>query len=173
MLYLGKRKNNFIVRNMFKKLFAPMALFFLGTGSAFAQTTDSSLNNRISETIEELIALGFVLGFMIFIGIVIYLMISIPLHKIAKSKGIANAWLAWVPLGNLWIISRIAGYEGGIAILTTIGLMFPYVNIPVLFWLTYKTAKNLQRNVLLALILTFIFYPFTLIYFAYLGESLE
>lgn len=155
---------------MFKKLFVAASLMLLSAGPALAQTTDSSLNNRVAETIEELIALGFVLGVMVFFGVIMYLMIAIPLYKLAKTRKISNAWLAWLPIGNLWIISRVAGYEGGMAALTTIGLLVPYVSIVVLFWLAYRTAKELEMNVFVALIFTFFFYPLTLIYFAYFGK---
>lgn len=57
----------------------------------------------------------FVLGIVGVIAIVVsliavvgYIFQSIGLYSIAKSRGIANPWLAWLPIGNYWIAGSIA-----------------------------------------------------------------
>lgn len=64
-----------------------------------------------SETLAGLIALA-VLGIIylaVFICVILdYVFRSIALQKIAKRRGIAKPWLAWIPCGNFWIIGRIA-----------------------------------------------------------------
>ncbi|MDO5478417.1 MAG: hypothetical protein Q4G23_04560 [Clostridia bacterium] len=42
------------------------------------------------------------------IAIVSYILSSLAYYKIAKRRGIANAWLSWIPVANSWIIGRIA-----------------------------------------------------------------
>ena len=42
------------------------------------------------------------------IAIVGYVFQSIGLYTIAKRRGIANPWLAWLPVGNYWIAGSIA-----------------------------------------------------------------
>jgi hypothetical protein len=37
-----------------------------------------------------------------------YVLHSIGLHAIAKRRGIRNGWLAWLPVGNLWILGNIS-----------------------------------------------------------------
>ena len=37
-----------------------------------------------------------------------YIFMSLGLYAIARSRRIPNPWLAWVPLGNLWILGSIA-----------------------------------------------------------------
>jgi len=41
------------------------------------------------------------------IGIIAYVMFSLGLMTLAKNKGIENAWLAWIPIGNLYILGKI------------------------------------------------------------------
>ena len=60
-------------------------------------------------------ALGAFLGFflvfyllMIAFGIVSYVLQSVGMYTIAKRRGIHNPWLAWVPVGNMWILGSIS-----------------------------------------------------------------
>ncbi len=45
---------------------------------------------------------------MLAFGIVVYILQSLGYYTIAKRRGISNPWLAWFPLGNLWIIGSIS-----------------------------------------------------------------
>jgi len=36
-------------------------------------------------------------------GILVYVLQSVGLYSIAKRRGIHNPWLAWLPIGNVWI----------------------------------------------------------------------
>lgn len=42
------------------------------------------------------------------LAVVMYVFQSIGLYSIAKRRGIHNPWLAWLPLGNLWILGSIS-----------------------------------------------------------------
>lgn len=53
------------------------------------------------------VALGILLIVMA-IGLVTYIFQSVGLYSIAKRRGIHNAWLAWLPVGNCWIAGSIA-----------------------------------------------------------------
>lgn len=58
-----------------------------------------------------LIVLGILLSvavIMLIIAAVIYVFKSIGLYTIAKRRGINNPWLAWVPIGQEWILGSIA-----------------------------------------------------------------
>lgn len=46
----------------------------------------------------------FILGI---VGIVNYVLMSLGLMNMAKNQNIDNPWLAWIPIGNLWIIGKI------------------------------------------------------------------
>ena len=41
-------------------------------------------------------------------SITVYIFEAIGLHTIAKRRGIHHAWLAWVPVGNAWILGSIS-----------------------------------------------------------------
>lgn len=55
-----------------------------------------------------LLALG---GFIIFlffiIGIVLYILASIGLYKLAFNQKLENPWLAWIPIANLYILGKL------------------------------------------------------------------
>lgn len=55
--------------------------------------------------------LGFFLVFYLLIfafGVVSYILQSLGMYTIAKRRGIHNPWLAWLPVGNMWILGSIS-----------------------------------------------------------------
>lgn len=50
-------------------------------------------------------------GFMIFLifilGILLYVLSSIGLCKLASNQKIENPWLAWIPIGNMYILGKL------------------------------------------------------------------
>ena len=42
------------------------------------------------------------------LAIASYVLQSVGLYSIAKRRGINNPWLAWIPIGNLWILGSIS-----------------------------------------------------------------
>lgn len=38
----------------------------------------------------------------------VYVLQSLGLYTIAKRRGIRNGWLAWIPMGNMWILGSIS-----------------------------------------------------------------
>ena len=57
------------------------------------------------------IFMGIVLAFYLFLlamGIVFYILQSLGVYTIAKRRGIRKPWLAWLPLGDVWIIGSIS-----------------------------------------------------------------
>lgn len=54
---------------------------------------------------------GFFMVFYLLIlafGVVSYVLQSLGMYTIAKRRGIQNAWLAWLPVGNMWILGSIS-----------------------------------------------------------------
>ena len=54
---------------------------------------------------------GFIMVFYLLIlafGVVSYVLQSLGMYTIAKRRGIQNAWLAWLPVGNMWILGSIS-----------------------------------------------------------------
>ena len=61
------------------------------------------------EALEEILA--FYSGMSMFtslISIVMYVLSSLGMYTIANRRGINNAWLAWIPVGSVWILGSIA-----------------------------------------------------------------
>ena len=60
---------------------------------------------------EAMIVLG---GMLVFLGIVLvcclvgWILGSVGLYKVAKRRGIAHAWLAWLPIGCHWILGCVS-----------------------------------------------------------------
>jgi hypothetical protein len=54
-----------------------------------------------------LILLG-VLAVALLVSVIFWIISSLSLQAIARRRGIRNAWLAWVPIGNQWILGSIA-----------------------------------------------------------------
>lgn len=47
-------------------------------------------------------------GVMPLVSVAIYVFTALSLYTIAKRRGIASPWLAWVPVANLWILGSIS-----------------------------------------------------------------
>lgn len=55
--------------------------------------------------------LGFLLVFYLLLltfGVMTYVLQSLSYYTIAKRRGIRNPWLAWLPVGNMWILGSIS-----------------------------------------------------------------
>lgn len=42
------------------------------------------------------------------VGIICYVLLSVGLYSIASRRGIKHAWMAWLPVLNMWILGSIA-----------------------------------------------------------------
>ncbi len=49
-------------------------------------------------------------GFFRFVfGVAAYILLSIGLYRLAKNQNNPNAWLAWIPIAQLYIVGKIVG----------------------------------------------------------------
>ena len=60
-------------------------------------------------------AIGFIIGLVVLIllvavtmAIVSYVLTSVAMYRIAKRRGIHHPWLAWLPVGNSWMLGSIS-----------------------------------------------------------------
>ena len=49
-----------------------------------------------------------VVGVVLLLALIFWIISALSLQSIARRRGIRNAWLAWVPVGNEWILGSIA-----------------------------------------------------------------
>lgn len=64
---------------------------------------------NVEEAVEGMLGLGLMSNMgSIIMGIVTYVFMALGLYTIAKRRGIHNAWLAWIPFGNVWLLGCIS-----------------------------------------------------------------
>ena len=96
-----------------------------------------------------------VLGFLaaliiplIIIGIAIYIYSAIVLMTIARKTKTENAWLAWIPIGNIYLMTQIAEVPSWWTFLILAGIIpflgaFVVGGLVVFLW--WKIAENLGK----------------------------
>jgi hypothetical protein len=87
----------------------------------------SDLNALTSDAIFGTAIVGFMV-FLFLIGLVCYIFLSIGLMKMAENAGINNAWLAWIPIANYYIMgelvtSKLKGNGGKYALWASIATL--------------------------------------------------
>lgn len=55
-----------------------------------------------------LIIVGLLLLAMLVIAVITAILQCVAVYSIAKRRGIGHAWLAWIPVGNLWTLGSIS-----------------------------------------------------------------
>lgn len=97
---------------------------------------------------------GFFVGFLILVVylVVIYIINGIALQRMAEKLNIDNSFLAWIPIGNAYLLGKIAGDE-----LDFFGFNVPSLSIvlPVLS-VAVGITSNIPYLGLLVAIITFI-----------------
>ncbi len=91
---------------------------------------------------------GGLMMIVVLVGIAFYVYYSLCMYLIAKKLNVAEAWMSWVPLLNLWPFASSAGKPCWWAIL----LFIPFVNIIVIVYLWICICENLGRNKWLGLL---------------------
>jgi len=73
-------------------------------------------------------------------GLAVYVWLALTLYIIASKTGTSNAWLAWIPIANLYLMCKVAGHSGWWTIL----FFVPLVNIVVgvIMWMGIARARN-------------------------------
>ena len=89
------------------------------------------------------------LGVILLAGLAIYVFCSICLQLIAKKTGTEPAWLAWIPVANLFLSCKI----GGLSYLWLLAFLVPFVNVLVSIYIWYKISEARGKPGLLALLM--------------------
>lgn len=109
-----------------------LALILLSTVSAFAQSSD----NQAAQAVFA----GVFLIVVLVIAAAAYIYIALALQTIAKKTGTQNAWLAWIPIINIFLMLDIAKKPMWWFVL----FLIPLVNIimSVIVWMGVATARR-------------------------------
>ena len=72
-------------------------------------------------------------GFMLIVWLAVYVYMALALMTIANKTGTRDAWMAWVPILNLWLLIQVSGKEAWWIIL----FFIPVANIvaAVIIWM--------------------------------------
>ena len=89
-------------------------------------------------------------GYTVFM-VIFYVFFSLCLMLIAKKMGVANAWLAWIPIANIYLMTQMAGRPGWWTVL----MFIPLVNAVVGIILWVDILKKLNKNPWMVLVLIF------------------
>ncbi len=94
---------------------------------------------------------GFFVGFMLFVILLIvlvYVYSALVLMTIAQKTKTENAWLAWIPIANIYLITQIAKVSGW----WTLGILFVFVPflgkialVVLMAWLWWRIAERCKR----------------------------
>ncbi|NLK21768.1 MAG: hypothetical protein GX308_06730 [Epulopiscium sp.] len=78
-----------------------------------------------------LLGMGIIIGLIgIVVGILFYVLMSLGLYGMAQKAGIDNAWFAWIPFLNMYIIGKLIGtLEIFDQKIPSMELVLPIVNI--------------------------------------------
>src|SRR3989338_10369223 len=95
--------------------------------------------------------MGLLLGFLVFfivLVIAIYIYMALALMKIANKTGTGNAWLAWIPVANIYLMTPIGGLPGWY----TFGILLSFIPVfgtllfLILFaYIWWKIAESISK----------------------------
>lgn len=82
---------------------------------------------------------GSFVSFLMFVAFYVYFAVAI--QTMAKKVGMANAWMAWIPLLNIYLLLKIGGKPGWWMIL----LFIPIVNIIIMIMMWMAVAERMKK----------------------------
>jgi hypothetical protein len=114
--------------------------------AALESTLDTLLAESGLAGLGAIIAGALVIFLVIYILIVIalYIYMSLALMKVAKRTKTEPAWLAWVPIGNIYLMSKIARMPWWPMLLFIIPLVNIVAVIFIFIW-TWKICEARKR----------------------------
>lgn len=93
--------------------------------------------------------------------VAIYVYLSLTTMRLAKKTQTKHSWLAWIPIANFYLYSRMAQMHWW-PVLLLIGLFIPYLELPSLitfavfnmiwFWRTFEKVNRPGWWILLSLV---------------------
>lgn len=108
-------------------------------------------------------ALAGLMVFFVILALAAYVYMAIAMYTTAKKLKTSNAWLAWIPIGNLVLLSKMAQMHWWPVLLLLI-MWIPVLNVFVgiafavfTTWWTWKVCERRKQPGWLSL---FVFVPF-------------
>ena len=88
--------------------------------------------------------LGAFIGIAIFSFLLIYIYTSLALMFIAKKNNTENAWLAWIPIANIYLMTKIGGIHAAwtlVVLLPVIPLIGSFLMMAAMVYFWWKIAE--------------------------------
>ena len=86
--------------------------------------------------------------FFVILVIAIYVYMALALMTIAKKTNTENAWLAWIPIANIYLMTQVAGVPGWVT-LAIILPVIPFIGalafMVVFAWMWWKISEVRKR----------------------------
>jgi len=104
-------------------------------------TTSSVLTGSAFSTLSSL---GLFSGIWLFLWLPLYIYMAWALMVIAQKTNTPNPWLAWIPIGNLYLMTQIAGVPWW-TILVFLLMFIPVLNLGILavyIWWWWKICEK-------------------------------
>jgi hypothetical protein len=76
------------------------------------------------------------------IAVALYAFFSYTLMVIGEKLNVPNAWLAWIPIANIWVMCRAAGKPGWWVLL----FFIPLVNLIFGIWVIFAIPPRLNKS---------------------------
>ncbi|MEQ6377384.1 hypothetical protein RZN22_10095 [Bacillaceae bacterium S4-13-58] len=106
----------------------------------------------------------------VILGIIGYVLTAFAVMKMAQNENIDYAWLAWIPIGNMWVLGELITEKlkgnGGmklliISVISIFVSMIPFlgsiivaiVGIVVIYWLLEKYSENAVLHTVLSVLI--------------------
>jgi hypothetical protein len=87
----------------------------------------------------------------IILGLAFYVYLAICLQVLAKKTGTEHAWMAWVPVLNLYLLCKIAGKPGWWIVFTPIPFVNVFFGILVFMAIAQMRGKPYWWGILIAI----------------------
>ena len=130
------------------------------------------INAITSDAVFGTAMVGFIV-FLTLLGLITYIFSAIGLMKMAEKSGIRNAWLAWIPIGNYYIIGELVTsklndnggkYAFWASLLTLlvnwipilggiVGIAFAVFSLVLYYWIFEKYSKNPVLHLILSILI--------------------
>ncbi|OYT32469.1 hypothetical protein DRJ22_01040 [Candidatus Woesearchaeota archaeon] len=101
--------------------------------------------------------LGALIGTYLIVAAILHIYLALALTTIAKKTKTPNAWLAWIPVANLYLMTQIADVPWWTLLIALIGGLIPFIGILIFaaigIWWWWKIAEARNKPGWLSLLL--------------------
>jgi len=139
VIYLGQRKES--LKEIVEKI-----MKLSSATDPKSKVELEKLQKRLSILFQENITL--VIAIVLLIAILPYIYYAVTLQMIASKTGTENAWLAWIPIAQVYLECKIAGKPGWWLLLRLLPVLIPFAGliitsiVTIIVWMGISEARR-------------------------------